>query len=79
MRRQATPRANKPAMRRKSTNAYPVAKRRRYRSRLNRRVSPFKASAVPIVSVLIGSLVTTLPILTSLPLLPPIGLMMHLI
>ncbi|MBH9537791.1 rod shape-determining protein MreD [Novosphingopyxis sp. YJ-S2-01] len=58
------------------TNAYPVAKRRRYRSRLNRRASPLKANAVPIISVLVASLVTTLPILTALPLLPPLGLMM---
>ena len=58
------------------TNAYPRAKRRRYRSRLYRRQSPLMANLVPIASVLVASLITTLPILPSLPLLPPLGLMM---
>ncbi len=63
-------------MKKTVTNAYPKAKRRRYRSRLYRRRSPLKANAVPIATVLAASLITTLPILPSLPLLPPLGLMM---
>ena len=63
-------------MRKRVVTGYPQAKRRRYRSRLNRHHSPFMANALPIATVMIASLITTLPILPSLPLLPPLGLMM---
>ena len=63
-------------MKNKVIKSYPQARRRRYRSRLYRRNSPLKANLVPILAVLIASLVTTLPILPSFPLLPPLGLMM---
>lgn len=63
-------------MKRSLLTSYTKARRRRYRSRLNRRESPLIANAVPVASVLIASMITTLPILPSLPLLPPLGLMM---
>ena len=63
-------------MSRAPANAYPRSRRRRYKSRLYRRQSPLMAMLVPIASVLIAAMITTLPILSSLPLLPPLGLMM---
>ena len=56
-------------MSRAPANAYPRSRRRRYKSRLYRRQSPLMAMLVPIASVLIASMITTLPILSSLPLL----------
>ncbi|WP_373489188.1 rod shape-determining protein MreD [Blastomonas sp.] len=45
-----------------------------YRARLNRVASPFRKAAVPIASVIIGSLTPLLPIISSAPVLPPFGL-----
>ena len=52
--------------------------RRLYQSRLNREQSPTKMTAIPVISVLAASLVATFPIITSQPLLPPLGLMVLL-
>lgn len=46
-----------------------------YRARLNREASPFRKAAVPIFSVLIGSMTPLLPLVASAPVLPPFGLM----
>lgn len=46
-----------------------------YRARLNREASPFRKAAVPIGSVLIGSMAPLLPLVASAPVLPPFGLM----
>lgn len=45
-----------------------------YRARLNREPSAFRKAAVPIASVLAGSLTPLLPIVASAPVLPPFGL-----
>jgi rod shape-determining protein MreD len=49
-----------------------------YQSRLNRERSPLKMAAIPIISVLFASMITTLPIITPQPILPPLGLMVLL-
>lgn len=49
-----------------------------YRSRLNREQSRLSMLAIPIISVLLGSMVTALPIITSQAILPPTGLMIFL-
>lgn len=46
-----------------------------YRNRLNREPSAFRKAAVPIGSVMLGSLTPLLPIVSSAPVLPPFGLM----
>lgn len=46
-----------------------------YPNRLNREPSAFRKAAVPIGSVLLGSLTPLLPIVSSAPVLPPFGLM----
>ena len=51
---------------------------REYESRFDREQSLLKMLAIPIASVLISSMVTTLPIFTAEPLLPPLGLLMFL-
>lgn len=51
---------------------------REYESRFDREQSLLKMLAIPISSVLISSMVTTLPIFTAEPLLPPLGLLMFL-
>ena len=61
----------------------PLLRRKRrsrsgYESRLNRERSPVKMAAIPIILVLLASMVTTLPIFTSQPFLPPLGLMILL-
>ena len=45
-----------------------------YQRRLNRQASPFRSVFIPILSVLIGSLAVLLPIVSSMPVLPPFGL-----
>lgn len=47
-----------------------------YQARINRNVSPVRASAIPIASVILGSMATLLPIVSSAPVLPPIGFML---
>ncbi len=49
-----------------------------YRSRINRQPSRFRIKVVPAATVAIGSMVTTLPIITDYPILPPIGLLILL-
>jgi rod shape-determining protein MreD len=51
-------------------------KSRGYKSRLNREQSPISMMAIPILSVLLGSMMTTLPIIETQAILPPFGLMM---
>jgi rod shape-determining protein MreD len=51
---------------------------RRQRSAINRRPSVTKFNAVPILSVMMGSMVSALPILADYPILPPLGLMFFL-
>lgn len=48
------------------------------RSRLNREQSRLSMLAIPIISTLLGSMVTALPIFTSQAILPPLGLMIFL-
>jgi rod shape-determining protein MreD len=56
----------------------PLRPGREYESRFDREQSTLKMLAIPIASVVICSMLTTLPFLTSQPLLPPFGLMMLL-
>jgi rod shape-determining protein MreD len=51
---------------------------REYESRIERHPSPTKILLVPIISVMLGSMVTALPLFTDTPLLPPMGYMMLL-
>ena len=53
-------------------------KSRTYESKINREQSMFKMRAAPTITVLLGSLVTTLPFFTDLPLLPPFGFMIFI-
>ena len=46
-----------------------------YRTRLNREPSALRKAAVPIASVLMGSLTPLVPLISSAPVLPPFGLM----
>lgn len=49
---------------------------RDYKSRLNQEQSPSKMLAIPIASIMLGSIVTTLPFIESQPILPPFGFLM---
>ena len=51
---------------------------REYESRIERHQSPMKMLLIPIFSVMAGSMMTTLPIFSDNPLLPPMGYMMLL-
>ncbi|MFC4291370.1 rod shape-determining protein MreD [Sphingorhabdus arenilitoris] len=51
---------------------------RTYESRLYREQSRLSMIAIPIASVLLGSMVTAMPIIESQPILPPFGLMIFL-
>jgi rod shape-determining protein MreD len=51
---------------------------REYESRIERHQSPLKILLVPIISVMLGSVVTTLPLFSDEPLLPPMGFLMLL-
>lgn len=51
---------------------------RTYRSRLGRQPSKLRINIVPILSVILGSMITTLPIITDFPILPPMGLLVLL-
>jgi len=67
---------------RKQTNLFKFRlfnkKKRPYESRLNRVYSPWRMRLAPIISVLLGSLMTTLPFFTYQPLLPPFGFMVFI-
>ena len=56
----------------------PLRPGREYESRFDREPSTLKMLAFPIASVMLSSMVTTMPFLMSQPLLPPLGLMMML-
>jgi rod shape-determining protein MreD len=56
----------------------PTRPGREYESRFDRKQSLLKMLAIPIASVALSSMVTTLPIFTAEPLLPPFGLLMLL-
>jgi rod shape-determining protein MreD len=56
----------------------PLRPGREYETRFDREPSSLKMLAIPIASVALCSMVTTLPLLLSQPLLPPFGLMMML-
>ncbi|NJM50933.1 MAG: rod shape-determining protein MreD [Sphingomonadales bacterium] len=51
---------------------------RTYESRLNREQSRLSMIAIPVASVLLGSMVTAMPIIETQPVLPPLGLMIFL-
>jgi rod shape-determining protein MreD len=56
----------------------PLRSGRDYQSRIEQVQSPTKMLAIPITSILLGSIVTTLPILATQAILPPFGLMFFL-
>jgi len=56
----------------------PTRPGREYESRFDREQSMLRMLAIPIASVILASMVTTLPIFSSGPLLPPFGLLMFL-
>ncbi len=56
----------------------PLRSTREYESRLYREQSPLRMLLIPIVSVMIGSMITTLPIIEDQALLPPFGLLIFL-
>ena len=56
----------------------PLRPGREYESRFDREQSLFRMLAIPIASVVLASMITTLPILTTQPLLPPFGFLMFL-
>lgn len=49
-----------------------------YRSRINRQPSKFRIKFIPSITVILGSMVTALPIITDYPILPPMGLLVLL-
>lgn len=51
---------------------------RSYESRIDREQSPLRALLVPVLSVLLGSVVTILPYFPDGPILPPFGFMLFL-
>jgi rod shape-determining protein MreD len=51
---------------------------REYESRIEQYQSPTKILLVPVISVMVGSAITALPIFTDGPLMPPWGFMMML-
>jgi rod shape-determining protein MreD len=56
----------------------PLRPGREYETRFDREQSTLKMLAIPIASIVLCSMVTTLPLLMTQPLLPPLGLMMML-
>ena len=56
----------------------PLRPGREYETRFDREQSSLKILAIPIASIILCSVVTTLPFLLAQPLLPPLGLMMLL-
>ncbi len=56
----------------------PASRRDAYGGRINRAHSPWLATIVPWLSILLGSIVQTLPIASALPMLPPLGFAMLL-
>lgn len=56
----------------------PARPGREYESRFDREPSLLKILAIPMASVILASMVTTLPVFSAGPLLPPFGLLMFL-
>ncbi len=56
----------------------PASRRDVYGGRINRAHSAWLATAVPWLSILLGSIAQTLPIASALPMLPPLGFAMLL-
>jgi rod shape-determining protein MreD len=56
----------------------PLRPGREYESRFDREPSTLKMLAIPIASVILGSMITTLPVFTAQPLLPPFGFLTFL-
>lgn len=56
----------------------PLRPGREYETRFDREPSTLKMLAIPIASVVLCSMITTLPLLMTQPLLPPFGLIMML-
>ncbi len=51
---------------------------RGYRSTINRQPSKLRIKVIPPATVIIGSMVTAMPIITDYPILPPLGLLVLL-
>jgi rod shape-determining protein MreD len=51
---------------------------RNYESRIDREQSPLKMLIIPIISVMLGSMITAMPFFPDGPLLPPLGFMIFL-
>ena len=60
------------------TRLNPRARRDRFGSKINLAPSPARATAVPWLSVILGSLTPLLPFIASAPIVPPVGFMMLL-
>ena len=56
----------------------PLRPGREYESRFDREQSLLKMLAIPIASVVVASMITTLPLITTQPILPPFGFLMFL-
>jgi rod shape-determining protein MreD len=56
----------------------PLRSGRDYQSRLYREQSPLKMLAIPIVTVVLASAITAMPVITDQALLPPLGYMVFL-
>lgn len=56
----------------------PLRPGREYESRFDREQSTFKMLAIPVASIMLGSMATTLPFLSTQPILPPFGFLMFL-
>ncbi len=56
----------------------PLRPGREYETRFDREQSPLKMRIAPAASVMLASMVTTLPFIEGQPLLPPLGFMMFL-
>jgi rod shape-determining protein MreD len=51
---------------------------REYESRIERQQSPLKIVLIPVLSVMVGSMATAMPLFTEGPLLPPLGFLVML-
>ncbi len=56
----------------------PLRPGREYESRFDREQSPLRMFAIPVASVIFGSIITALPVIESQALLPPLGFMVFL-
>lgn len=65
-------------IRRKRRKNFPLFRGRSYQTRLNREHSQWRILAGPILSVLMGSIITTLPFFSDTPILPPFGFMIFI-